>query len=96
MRIRFYLDPESGLPHIHSLGVSEERPMKKSRFPRGWNEQRVQRVLRHYEAQSESEAMAENVAAYKNRKQTVMTVPVELVPKVRQMIARRRGARKAN
>lgn len=24
MKIRFYLDPESGLPHIHGHGVTEE------------------------------------------------------------------------
>jgi hypothetical protein len=37
--------------------------MKQSRFPKGWDEDRVKRVLAHYESQSEEEAMAEDLAA---------------------------------
>jgi hypothetical protein len=38
--------------------------MKESHFPPGWDEARVQRVLRHYERQSEEEAVAEDEAAF--------------------------------
>jgi len=38
--------------------------MKKSKFPKGWDERRVKRVLAHYEKQSEDEAVAEDEAAY--------------------------------
>lgn len=38
--------------------------MRQSRFPPGWDEERVQRVLTHYESQSEEEAVAEDQAAY--------------------------------
>ena len=64
-----------------------------SRFPRGWNAARVARVLAHYEEQSEAEAVAEDEAAFGRLTETTMRVPVKLVPKVRELIAkqRRRG-----
>ncbi len=58
-----------------------------SKFPEGWNEQRVRRVLAHYEHQSEREAVAEDEASFEDITQTVMEVPKELVPVVRQLIA---------
>ena len=63
--------------------------MKKSKFPPGWDEKRVHAVLNHYEKQSEEEAIAEDEAAYENAAYTVMEVPKELVPKVRELIAKR-------
>lgn len=38
--------------------------MKKSRYPIGWDEERVRRVLAHYEEQTEEEAVAEAEAAF--------------------------------
>jgi hypothetical protein len=52
---------------------------KKRNFPPGWDELRVKRVLEHYEAQSEDEALAEDEAAYEDPNQTFMEVPNELV-----------------
>jgi hypothetical protein len=63
--------------------------MKQSRFPRGWDEERVQRVLTHYEQQTEEEAVAEDEAAFEDRAQTLMEVPNELVPAIRELIAKR-------
>ena len=63
--------------------------MQTSRFPEGWDEERVRRVLEHYEQQTEEEALAEDEAAFEDRTQTVMEIPVDLVPKVREMIAKR-------
>jgi len=63
--------------------------MKQSRFPTGWDEQRVQRVLAHYESQSEEEAVAEDEAASEDPKQTLMEIPNELVPAVRELLAKR-------
>lgn len=40
--------------------------MTQAKFPPGWNEARVQKVLAHYEAQSEGEAVAEDEAAFDN------------------------------
>ena len=63
----------------------------KSRYPRGWNAERVRRVLAHYENQTEDEAVAEDEAAFAKTTRTVMKVPVALVPKVRQLIAKHAG-----
>jgi hypothetical protein len=62
--------------------------MKKSSFPPGWDEARVQRVLAHYESQSDEEAVAEDEATFETTTHTAMEVPVELVPAVRELIAK--------
>jgi hypothetical protein len=62
---------------------------KTSNFPPGWDEQRVQRVLAHYQAQTEEEAVAEDEAAYEDSHRTFMEIPNELVPTVRELIAKR-------
>lgn len=123
MKIRFYFDPETGMPHIYKHGVKEseveqvmertgedrpgrggsrvaigrtrlskarpkEEKMSKNKFPPGWDEERVRRVLAHYEDQSEEEALAEDEAAFENVKQTTMEVPIELLPMVRELLAK--------
>ena len=62
------------------------------RFPPGWSEERVQRLLTHYEQQTEAEAVAEDEAAADRTDQTFIQVPRELVPQVRDLIARRQAA----
>ena len=62
--------------------------MKQSRFPPGWDEERVRRVLAHYMAQTEEEALAEDEAGFEDQTQTAMQVPNELVSVVRELIAR--------
>ena len=69
--------------------------MKQSRFPAGWNEARVRKVLEHYEGQTEDEAIAEDEAAFQSRGQTVMVVPKRLVPDITRLIERRRSAGQA-
>ena len=63
--------------------------MKKSGFPSGWDEGRVKRVLSHYESQSEEEAVAEDEAAWEDSSQTFMEIPNDLIPAVREMLAKR-------
>lgn len=65
--------------------------MKQSRYPAGWDETRVKRVLAHYEQQSDDEAVAEDEAAYESTTHTAMEVPVDLVPAVREFLAKRRA-----
>ena len=65
---------------------------KQSRFPPGWNESRVRRVLAHYEGRSDSETVADDEAAYRSTATTVMKVPVKLVPAVRALLAKRRAS----
>lgn len=65
--------------------------MTESRFPDGWDAARVDGVLRHYEEQTDDQAVAEDEAAYSEPSQTVMEIPVDLVPAVRELIAKRRA-----
>jgi hypothetical protein len=157
VEVRFYLDPETGLPHIHRHDVDEDevrdvlgalrgstrarrltgcawpnpgRPipagdlrsgrspelrvrdhrlwtraegiarlaasaseeiMTETPFPAGWDEARVRRVLEHYESQPDEEAAGEDEAAFESTTHTIMEVPVELVPEVRELLAKRRA-----
>ena len=63
--------------------------MTAEKYPRGWDEARVRRVLEYYESQSDEEAAAEIEAALES---TTMEVPVALVPAVRLLIAKRKLA----
>lgn len=45
--------------------------MKQSKFPIGWDEERILRVLAHYEEQTEEEAVAEDEAAFDGQTQTL-------------------------
>jgi len=65
--------------------------MNQVRYPAGWDAERVRRALEHYETQSDEEAVAEDEAAYEATTHTAMEVPVELVPAVRELIAKRRA-----
>ena len=66
--------------------------MKKNAFPSGWDKARVAKVLEHYEAQTEDEALAEDEAAFEMSGQTMMEVPTELVPAVRELLAKHKAA----
>jgi hypothetical protein len=61
--------------------------MRDSHFPPGWDEERVRRVLAHYEAQTEEEAITEDERAFKGKGRTVVEIPVELMPVIREIIA---------
>lgn len=49
----------------------------------------MRRVIAHYEEQNEEEAVAEDAAVFEDQAQTMMEVPKELVPAVRELIAKR-------
>jgi hypothetical protein len=62
--------------------------MNESRFPPGWDEERVKRLIAHYDALSEEEQVAEDEAAVDEPEgQTVITVPDKLLPAIRQLLA---------
>jgi hypothetical protein len=61
--------------------------MSQSKFPAGWGEEKVRRVLTHYEEQTEDQALAEDEAGIESS-ETVMNVPHDLVAKVRELIAK--------
>ncbi len=66
--------------------VTSMNKIDRNKYPEGWNQERVQRVIKHYENQSEEDAIAEDEAAFEQG-YTVMQVPLELAPVVRQLIA---------
>ena len=61
----------------------------KNKYPKGWNLRKVKELIAHYENQSDEEAAAEDDAAYESTRLTMMAVPVELVPQVQKLIAKR-------
>lgn len=65
--------------------------MSKSKLPKNWDEARVE-GLTHYERQSDEEATAEDEAAYNATTSTSMNAPVDLAPKVRELIAKRKAS----
>ncbi|MCA1716421.1 MAG: hypothetical protein LC781_05980 [Actinobacteria bacterium] len=65
--------------------------MSQTRFPPGWDEERVRKVLAHYEEQTEEEAIAEDEAVFEDSDQTFMEIPNALVPTVRELIAKHRA-----
>jgi hypothetical protein len=60
----------------------------QNQFPLGWDEQRVRQTIEHYDRQSEDEAVAEDEAAFDNQDQAFVQVPLELLPLVRDLIAK--------
>jgi hypothetical protein len=66
--------------------------MSEPAYPMDWDERRIRRVLGHYESQSDAEATTEDEAAYEAPSETIMVVPIDLVPAVRELIARRNSA----
>jgi hypothetical protein len=62
--------------------------MKQKSFPEGWDEDRVRQLLDYYDRQTEDEAVAQDEAGVESG-DTVMNVPHELVPIVRELIAKR-------
>jgi hypothetical protein len=143
--LRFYLDPETGVPHIYEHGVSEDevyqvlenpadefggrgdsrialgqtetgrylqvlyvpdagrrspggippppatqamRRNDPNEYPPGWDQERVRDVLDYYEHQTDEEAAAEHETALSRPRETLMTVPTEIVPAVRELISR--------
>ena len=62
-----------------------------NRYPKGWNRNRVESVIAHYENQTEEQATAEDEAAYESTTSAMIQVPMSLVPQVQRLIARRAG-----
>jgi len=51
--------------------------MKQSEFPPGWDVERVDKVLSHYESQSEEEAVAEDESALEKLSQEIDSNPAD-------------------
>jgi hypothetical protein len=67
--------------------------MIEQRFPPGWDEQRVERLLAELDSRTEEEwVAADEAAAAEGDDQAVVTVPVALLPEVRRLLARYKPA----
>jgi hypothetical protein len=67
--------------------------MNQPKFPAGWDAARVQRLIDHYESLSEDEEVAEDEAAVRVQEgQVVITVPEDLLPAIRQLLAKHKSA----
>jgi hypothetical protein len=89
LEVRYYVDPDTGEPHIYGHGVTESNveEVKEQKFPPGWDEKRVKELIAHYENQDEDEEFADIEAALEAKDVTLMAIPTELVPKVRALLA---------
>ena len=65
--------------------MADERPEQIS--PWLGLDERVRRPVQHDDSQSDAEAIAEDEAAFDDPSHTVMTIPNELVPAVRAILA---------
>jgi hypothetical protein len=60
----------------------------ESKFPPGWDADRVNRLLAHYDSMTEEQLLAEDEAAAEaHTGQVVVTVPDALLPAIRQLLA---------
>ena len=67
--------------------------MIEQRFPPGWDEQRVERLLAELDSRTEEEwVAADEAAAADGDDQAVVTVPVALLAEVRRLLARYKPA----
>jgi hypothetical protein len=68
---------------------TKSSPKDPNRYPKGWDRKRVEAVITHYDTQSEAQAVAEDEGAHESSSVTMMAIPVELVPAVNKLIAKR-------
>lgn len=70
-----------------------DKPKRKdpNRYPKGWDARSIKALADHYDNQSDEDAAAEDEAAYRSTLVTMMAIPVELVPQVQKLLAKRAG-----
>ena len=71
----FDISREGEILSIEVLNVAKKEKMRLNKLPPGWNEERMQRVLAHYESQTDKAAAAEDEAAYDDSGDTLMQIP---------------------
>jgi hypothetical protein len=71
--------------------------MNAQRFPEGWDEQRVKRLIAELEACTDEKWIAaDEAAAADENDQAVITVPVTLLPEIRRLLASHKTANRRN
>ena len=67
--------------------------MTQQHFPAGWDEQRVNQLIAELDARSEEEWIAaDEAAALGSEEQTVVTIPLALLPEIRRLLAAHKTA----
>jgi hypothetical protein len=66
--------------------------MNQQKLPLGWDDSGIREVLDHYDAQDDDERAAEIEAAWEAGGMTLMSVPTDLVPEIRAILARKQTA----
>jgi hypothetical protein len=67
--------------------------MSDQKFPDGWDEQRVKRLLKELDARTDEEWIAaDEAAAADGNDQAVITVPAALLPEIRRLLASHKTA----
>jgi hypothetical protein len=67
--------------------------MNEQHFPKGWDEQRVQRLIAELDARTDEEWIAaDEAAAADSGDQSVITVPAALLPEIRRLLAAHKTA----
>lgn len=70
--------------------TSRSKKKAKPRFPKGWNQNRVQAVIDYYDKQTDEEGAAEYESAMEINGQSMIMVPTDLIPEIEALIARRK------
>jgi hypothetical protein len=79
------------MKHKSIKKTSRKAPKDRNRYPKGWDAKSIKALAEHYDNQSEADAVAEDEAAYRSTLVTMMAIPVELVPRVNKLLAKRAG-----
>jgi hypothetical protein len=67
--------------------------MKKQKFPKGWDEQRVKQLIAELDSRTDEEWIAADEAAAADADdQAVITVPIALLPEIRRLLASHKSA----
>ena len=67
--------------------------MSDQKFPEGWDEQRVKRLIKELDARTDEEWIAaDEAAAAEGDDQAVITVPAALLPEIRRLLASHKTA----
>jgi hypothetical protein len=73
--------------------AKEAQAMNEQRFPAGWDEQRIKRLLAELDARTDEEWIAaDEAAAADGGDQAVVTVPASLLPEIRRLLASHKTA----
>ena len=77
---------------VPTMDSTEFHAMFHEAATRGWDEERVRKLAKHYRHQAEDEQVAEHEAAFQADNQTVMVVPTEMVPAIVKLLNKKRPA----